>query len=39
MPLVCSNDSKLRELMFTGRVFDHKEAKEIGLISHSYKDK
>lgn len=33
------NDGKLRELFYTGRFFDSKEALELGLISNIYKNK
>lgn len=36
LPYICSNDSKLRELMYTGDVFNPQVAKEIGLVSSIY---
>ncbi|XP_041468869.1 delta(3,5)-Delta(2,4)-dienoyl-CoA isomerase, mitochondrial-like [Lytechinus variegatus] len=39
LPPKTGNDSLLRELCFTARKFDSKEAKEIGLVSRLYPDK
>ena len=39
MPFKTNNDSWLRELAFTGRVFDYKEAIRMGFLSGAFETK